>query len=56
MDDSSAQNNTAKHQRVQFNSEEYFNLLTNHPEAGPWLALGQNVVLTLGDIVYEIAE
>jgi Ca-activated chloride channel homolog len=54
--DSSAQNNTAKHQRVKFNSEEYFNLLTKHPEAGPWLALGQNVVLTLGDTVYEIAE
>jgi Ca-activated chloride channel family protein len=54
--DSSAQNNTAKHQRVQFNSEEYFNLLTKHPEAGPWLALGQNVVLTLDDTVYEIAE
>src|SRR5437667_5117297 len=44
--DSNAQNNTAKRQRVQFNSEEYFNLLTKHPEAGPWLALGQNVVLT----------
>src|SRR5437660_725435 len=54
--DSNAQNNTAKRQRVQFNSEEYFNLLTKHPEAGPWLALGQNVVLTLDDTVYEIAE
>jgi Ca-activated chloride channel family protein len=54
--DSTAQNNTAKRQRIQFNSEEYFNLLTKHPEAGPWLALGQNVVLTLGDTVYEIAE
>ncbi len=53
--DSTAQN-TAKRQRVQFNSEEYFNLLTKHPEAGPWLALGQNVVLTLDDTVYEIAE
>jgi Ca-activated chloride channel family protein len=53
--DSNAQN-TAKRQRVQFNSEEYFNLLTKHPEAGPWLALGQNVVLTLNDTVYEIAE
>src|SRR3954452_7227452 len=29
--DSNAQNNTAKRQRVQFNSEEYFNLLTKHP-------------------------
>jgi Ca-activated chloride channel family protein len=54
--DSNAQNNSAKRQRVQFNSEEYFNLLTKHPEAGPWLALGQNVVLTLDDTVYEIAE
>jgi Ca-activated chloride channel family protein len=54
--DSNAQNNTAKRQRVQFNSEEYFNLLTKHPEAGPWLALGQNVVLKLDDTVYEIAE
>src|SRR5438132_10712739 len=54
--DSNAQNNTAKRQRVQFNSEEYFNLLTKHPEAGPWLALGQNVVLTLDDTAYEIAE
>jgi Ca-activated chloride channel homolog len=54
--DSNAQNNTAKRQRVQFNSEEYFNLLTKHPEAGPWLALGQNVVLTLDDTVYEITE
>src|SRR4029077_4635052 len=53
--DSNAQN-TAKRQHVQFNSEEYFNLLTKHPEAGPWLALGQNVVLTLDDTVYEIAE
>src|SRR4026208_2299625 len=53
--DSNAQN-TGKRQRVQFNSEEYFNLLTKHPEAGPWLALGQNVVLTLDDTVYEIAE
>src|SRR3954447_23171280 len=53
--DSSAQK-TAKRQRVQFNSEEYFNLLTKHPEAGPWLALGQNVVLTLDDTVYEITE
>src|SRR6266496_1003085 len=53
--DANAQN-TSKRQRVQFNSEEYFNLLTKHPEAGPWLALGQNVVLTLDDTVYEITE
>ena len=53
--DSNAQN-SSKRQRIQFNSEDYFNLLTKHPEAGPWLALGQNVVLKLDDTVYEIAE
>jgi Ca-activated chloride channel family protein len=53
--DSNAQN-AGKRQRVQFNSEEYFNLLKTHPEAASWLALGQNVVLTLDDTVYEITD
>ena len=53
--DAGAQN-IAKRQRVQFNSDEYFDLLKDHPEAAPWLALGQNVVLTLGDTVYQISE
>jgi Ca-activated chloride channel family protein len=43
-------------QRVQFNSPEYFELLKNHPEAAPWLALGQNVQVALGDTVYDITE
>jgi len=45
-----------KRQRVQFNSDDYFNLLKSHPEAAPWLALGQNVVLELEDTVYEITD
>ena len=53
--DSSAQN-ASKRQRVQFNSDEYFNLLSKHPEAAQWLALGQNVVLTLDDTTYEITD
>jgi Ca-activated chloride channel family protein len=53
--DSNAQN-IAKRQRVQFNSDDYFNLLTKHPEAAQWMALGQNVVLTLGDTTYEIID
>jgi Ca-activated chloride channel homolog len=53
--DANAQNAT-KRQHVQFNSEAYFDLLTQHPEAAPWMALGQNVVLTLDDTVYEITE
>ncbi len=53
--DTSAQDMT-KRQRIQFNSDEYFNLLKKHPEAAPWMALGQNVVLALDDTVYEITD
>ncbi|MDQ6912861.1 MAG: VIT and VWA domain-containing protein [Verrucomicrobiota bacterium] len=45
-----------KRQQVRFNSEDYFALLTAHPEAAPWLALGQNVQVALGDTVYEITD
>jgi Ca-activated chloride channel homolog len=53
--DANAQNATTR-QRVQFNSEAYFDLLKQHPEAAPWMALGQNVLLALDDTVYEITE
>ena len=53
--DATAQNLT-KRQRVQFNSEAYFDLLKKHPEAAPWMALGQNVLLSLDDTVYEITD
>jgi Ca-activated chloride channel family protein len=53
--DTSAQNVT-KRQHVQFNSDDYFNLLKKHPEAAPWMALGQNVLLALDDTVYEITD
>src|SRR5450432_2819871 len=53
--DSNAQK-TSKRQRVQFNSDEYFELLRRHPEAAPWMALGQNVLLALDDTAYEITE
>src|SRR5204862_7345019 len=44
--------NATKRERVQFNSEAYFDLLKKHPEAAPWMALGQNVLLALDDTVY----
>ena len=53
--DSSAQTSSNR-QHVQFNSDDYFRLLKNHPEAAGWLALGQNIVLALGDTVYEITD
>jgi Ca-activated chloride channel family protein len=41
--------------KVVFGSPEYFTLLAKHPNAAPWLALGQRVNLLLGDTVYEIS-
>jgi Ca-activated chloride channel family protein len=45
-----------KRLRIQFNSQEYFDLIAKKPEARPWLALGQNVQFTLNGAVYEIYE
>jgi Ca-activated chloride channel family protein len=45
-----------KRVRIQFNSQEYFELIAKEPEARPWLALGQNVQFTLAGTVYEIYE
>lgn len=46
----------ARRQRVQFNSEAYFDLLKQQPEIAPWAALGRNVQFVLNDTVYEIYE
>ena len=45
-----------KRVRIQFNSQEYFDLVAQKPGARPWLALGQNVQFTLGGTVYEVYE
>jgi hypothetical protein len=46
----------ASRTRVQFGSSEYFALLAKHPQAGAWLALGQNIQFVLGGTIYEIYE
>jgi Ca-activated chloride channel family protein len=46
----------AKRVRIQFGSDEYFAFLTRHPQAAPWLALGQNLQLLLDGTIYEIYE
>jgi len=46
----------ARHQRVRFNSPEYFAFAAKNPRALPWLALGQNVQFVLDGTVYEIYE
>lgn len=47
---------TAKHVRLQFGSTEYFDFISKHREALPWLALGNNVQFVLEGTVYEIHE
>ncbi len=44
----------AKHVKLAFNSAAYFDFAANHPDARPWLALGQNVQFVLDGTVYEI--
>jgi Ca-activated chloride channel family protein len=46
----------AKRVRLQFGSEDYFTFVARHPQAAPWLALGQNIQLLLDNTIYEIFE
>jgi Ca-activated chloride channel family protein len=45
-----------KRVRVQFGSQEYFDLVANHPQAAPWLSLGTNVQFVMDKAIYEIYE
>jgi Ca-activated chloride channel family protein len=45
-----------KRAQLKFNSKEYFDFLSSHPESAPWLALGTNVLLAVGDTAYEISD
>ena len=42
--------------RIQFNTDEYFELLKDKPETGQFLALGQNVRFYYDNTFYEIYE
>ena len=42
--------------RIQFNSDEYFRLLSNEPETSQFLALGQNVRFYHNNVFYEVYE
>jgi Ca-activated chloride channel family protein len=46
----------AKPTKIVFNSEAYFSLLKQHPEAAQYLSLGTNVTVELGGMVYDIVE
>lgn len=56
MDTEIQKKQNAKRVRVQFDSPEYFELVSKNPKAQPWLALGRNVQFVLGENIYEIYE
>ncbi len=43
-----------KQKQIAFNSEEYFALLKQYPQAAPWLSLGNEVEVVLDDTLYTI--
>jgi hypothetical protein len=46
--------NDLKKREVKFNSDEYFALLGEHPDAAAWLALGNEVDVVLGDTLVVV--
>ena len=54
--DAQAQNTSKETKRIKvtFASDDYFNLLAKHKQAGAWFALGTNVIVMLDGVVYEI--
>lgn len=55
--DSAVQSRPAgKRVRVPFGSPAYFDLLSSDPRAGQWLALGRDVLILIGDTVYEVID
>ncbi len=53
--DSSAQKRQGLRQvNIEFNSEDYFKLLRTHPESAEYLALGTDVDVVVGDVLYVI--
>jgi Ca-activated chloride channel family protein len=47
-------NNQLKQSRIALGSDAYFKLLNDHPELAPYLALGDQVDLVVGDTVYSV--
>ena len=43
-----------KRREIAFNGDDYFALLRTHPDAAPWLSLGNEVDVVIGDTLYVI--
>jgi uncharacterized protein YegL len=46
----------AKQVTIVFDSDEYYELIANHPEAVKFFSLGRNLQLVLSDKIYQIVE
>jgi hypothetical protein len=55
--DAGAQSQTsARIVLIKFNSQEYFELMSKHPDMPQWLSVGRNVQVLFGGTIYEIVE
>jgi Ca-activated chloride channel homolog len=55
--DTNVQSTTdAPRRRIQFNTQDYFDLASKNPQVRAWLALGRNVQFVWNKMVYEIYE
>jgi hypothetical protein len=53
--DSTAQSQAnIKQKQIAFNSDEYFELLKNQPQAAQWFALGNQLDIVLNDTLYVV--
>lgn len=50
------QSATIARKQIRFGSDDYFDLLTRHPETQPWLALGVQVEFLLDGVVHQVTE
>ena len=50
------QNKSLKQRQVRFNSDEYFALLRDNASAAPWLSLGNDIDVVIGDTIYQVRE
>lgn len=56
IDSNVSKQNGSREVRLKFGSQEYFDFAAQHPEARPYLSLGQNVKLVLANTVYDIFD
>lgn len=56
LDSATQKTPDAERLRIRFGSPEYFELISQHPETVPWLALGQNVQFIWARKLYEVYE